>query len=151
MPRTARTTRIATLAGDAAVTDEGHTHHGREEIRPWLGSAASEYTYTTAASRPDWADEPPARRSEPASVAATPAAATSGTHEPDVEPSDSELPGAGVVDPPAHRVEHGGLRWEGELWELEFAGRAARVRDVKGLHDLAVLLARPGAQPTCPN
>lgn len=40
-------TAIATFTADAAVTDEGHTHHGREEIRTWLGSAAGEYTYTT--------------------------------------------------------------------------------------------------------
>lgn len=32
---------------DAEVTDEGKTHRGRAEIRAWLGSAASEYTYTT--------------------------------------------------------------------------------------------------------
>jgi ketosteroid isomerase-like protein len=37
---------IATFTPDAVVTDEGSTHHGREEIRTWLGSAASEYTYT---------------------------------------------------------------------------------------------------------
>jgi ketosteroid isomerase-like protein len=40
-------TAIATFTADAAVTDEGYTHRGREEIRTWLGSAASEYTYTT--------------------------------------------------------------------------------------------------------
>jgi hypothetical protein len=40
-------TALATFTADAAVTDEGYTHHGREEIRTWLGSAASEYTYTT--------------------------------------------------------------------------------------------------------
>jgi hypothetical protein len=36
------------------------------------------------------------------------------------------------------------FRREGELWEVGFSGRSARVRDAKGLHDLAVLLARPG-------
>ena len=40
-------TAIATFAADAVVTDEGRTHHGCEEIRSWLGSAAGEYTYTT--------------------------------------------------------------------------------------------------------
>jgi ketosteroid isomerase-like protein len=40
-------TAIATFTADAVVTDEGDTHHGREEIRTWLGSTASEYTYTT--------------------------------------------------------------------------------------------------------
>jgi tetratricopeptide (TPR) repeat protein len=36
------------------------------------------------------------------------------------------------------------LRRDGELWEVGFAGRSVRVRDAKGLHDLAVLLSRPG-------
>ncbi|MGW7683975.1 nuclear transport factor 2 family protein [Kribbella sp. NPDC054772] len=34
-------------ADDAKVTDEGQTHHGRNEIRAWLQSAGTEYTYTT--------------------------------------------------------------------------------------------------------
>ena len=32
---------------DAEVTDDGKTYRGRDEIRAWLGRAASEYTYTT--------------------------------------------------------------------------------------------------------
>jgi len=31
---------------DAAVTDEGHTYVGHDEIRAWLARSASEYTYT---------------------------------------------------------------------------------------------------------
>ncbi|WP_431233947.1 nuclear transport factor 2 family protein [Mycolicibacterium psychrotolerans] len=38
---------IGTFTADAAVTDEGHTVHGREAIGTWLGSAGSEYTFTT--------------------------------------------------------------------------------------------------------
>lgn len=38
---------IATLAPDAAVTDEGQTYRGHDEIRDWLGRAGSEFTYTT--------------------------------------------------------------------------------------------------------
>ncbi|MER8008803.1 hypothetical protein [Streptomyces sp. NPDC094149] len=33
---------------------------------------------------------------------------------------------------------------EGPLWHLRYAGREVRVPDSKGLHDLAVLLSRPG-------
>ncbi|WP_164842230.1 ATP-binding protein [Actinoplanes solisilvae] len=33
---------------------------------------------------------------------------------------------------------------EGELWRVGYRGRSARLRDVKGLHDLAILLSRPG-------
>lgn len=35
---------------------------------------------------------------------------------------------------------------EGELWTLTFDGTTARVKDVKGLRDIATLLARPGAE-----
>jgi hypothetical protein len=35
------------FAANAAVTDEGHTYHGRDEIRDWLGRSGSAYTYTT--------------------------------------------------------------------------------------------------------
>lgn len=38
---------IDTFTADAAVTDEGRTVHGREAIGTWLGSAGSEYTFTT--------------------------------------------------------------------------------------------------------
>jgi hypothetical protein len=36
------------------------------------------------------------------------------------------------------------FRLDGEVWTLSYAGRAVRLRDSKGLHDLAALLARPG-------
>ena len=35
------------LTEDAVVVDDGHTHRGPDQIRVWLGRAASEYTYTT--------------------------------------------------------------------------------------------------------
>lgn len=38
------------------------------------------------------------------------------------------------------------FRREGELWRLAFAGRAALLRDAKGLRDLATLLAAPGRE-----
>ena len=38
---------IKTFADDAVVTDEGNTYRGRNEISDWLGSAASEFTFTT--------------------------------------------------------------------------------------------------------
>ncbi|PND57405.1 DUF4440 domain-containing protein [Mycobacterium sp. ENV421] len=37
----------ATFTADAAVTDEGHTVHGRAAIETWLASAGNEYTFTT--------------------------------------------------------------------------------------------------------
>jgi hypothetical protein len=40
-------TAIAHYTADAVVTDEGHDHHGPEEIRAWLARSATEYTYTT--------------------------------------------------------------------------------------------------------
>jgi tetratricopeptide (TPR) repeat protein len=43
------------------------------------------------------------------------------------------------------------FRRDGEVWTLCFAGRTARLRDSKGLRDLAVVLARPGEQTAAPN
>ena len=43
-------------------------------------------------------------------------------------------------------AQFGAFRCEAGVWELRFAGRTARVKDAKGLHDLAALLARPRAQ-----
>jgi hypothetical protein len=36
------------------------------------------------------------------------------------------------------------FRRDGALWTLRYAGRTVRMRDAKGLHDLATLLASPG-------
>jgi hypothetical protein len=38
------------------------------------------------------------------------------------------------------------LRRVGDMWEVGYGGRTAYVRDVKGMHDLAKLLARPGIE-----
>jgi AAA ATPase domain len=38
------------------------------------------------------------------------------------------------------------LRRVGDMWEVGYGERTAYVRDVKGLHDLAALLARPGVE-----
>ncbi len=38
------------------------------------------------------------------------------------------------------------FRLDGEVWTLRYAGRTVRMRDSKGLRDLAVLLSRPGEQ-----
>jgi pimeloyl-ACP methyl ester carboxylesterase len=56
-----------------------------------------------------------------------------------------EFLGAPAADEPAPA---GGetFRREGEYWTLAFAGRLCRVRDAKGLHHIAHLLGRPGAQ-----
>ena len=39
-------TAISYYTPDATVVDEGNTYRGPDEIRAWLSSAASEYTYT---------------------------------------------------------------------------------------------------------
>jgi tetratricopeptide (TPR) repeat protein len=40
----------------------------------------------------------------------------------------------------------GVFRPDGDVWTLRYAGRTVRLRDSKGLRDLAVLLGRPGEQ-----
>lgn len=58
----------------------------------------------------------------------------------------------GSAEPSAPSVAAPGLtpeavfRRKGELWELAFAGQTISLPDLKGLHDLAVLLARPGVE-----
>lgn len=42
-----------------------------------------------------------------------------------------------------------GLRLEGEVWSLTYGGRTVRLRDSKGLRDLAVLLRTPGNAVHC--
>jgi hypothetical protein len=45
---------------------------------------------------------------------------------------------------PADRVTGDVFRRDGSLWTLAYAGREVRMRDAKGLRDLAVLLGSPG-------
>jgi hypothetical protein len=56
--------------------------------------------------------------------------------------------GMAAALPTADEAPAGGnvLRLEGGVWTVRFAGRTAHVKDAKGLHDLRVLLARPGAE-----
>ena len=51
--------------------------------------------------------------------------------------------GAQPSSAPVAPTEEGTLRREGEVWVLAYRGREIRLRDAKGLHDLAVLLERP--------
>ena len=39
---------LSAFAPEAKVVDDGHEFHGTEEIRAWLDSAASEFTFTRA-------------------------------------------------------------------------------------------------------
>jgi hypothetical protein len=54
-------------------------------------------------------------------------------------PSAPATTGAGAPD-------HAELVREGAVWRATYAGRTVRVRDVKGVRDLALLLARPGEE-----
>ena len=45
-------------------------------------------------------------------------------------------------------VVPGAFRRDGETWTLGYAGREVHLADAKGLHDLATLLANPGAEVT---
>jgi hypothetical protein len=51
--------------------------------------------------------------------------------------------------PPSRRSRPrltGTFRREGDVWQLTYDGTSVRLRDTKGLDDLAVLLARPGKE-----
>ena len=50
---------------------------------------------------------------------------------------------------PARRTQEeatGSLQREGDFWTLIAGGRMVRLKDVKGLHHLALLLANPGVE-----
>jgi hypothetical protein len=55
------------------------------------------------------------------------------------------VPG-GTTPPSSPEPPAGVFRLDGEVWTLRYADRTVRLRDSKGLRDLAVLLARPGEQ-----
>jgi tetratricopeptide (TPR) repeat protein len=57
--------------------------------------------------------------------------------------------GASSRPAPAPSTEAAGLVWEGATWAVTYAGETHRLRDSKGLRDLAVLLARPGEDVHC--
>jgi hypothetical protein len=57
---------------------------------------------------------------------------------------DEELPPGPDTDQPSSRFQ-----LEGAVWTLSFADRTVRLPDAKGLHDLAVLLGRPGREVHC--
>jgi hypothetical protein len=54
-------------------------------------------------------------------------------------------PGLELDAPPPVRPT-ASLRRVGDMWEVGYEGQIAYLRDVKGLHDLATLLARPGVE-----
>jgi hypothetical protein len=56
--------------------------------------------------------------------------------------SERALAALGAPAPPG--TPDARLRRVGDMWEASYRGRTAFVRDIKGLHDLAELLARPG-------
>jgi predicted ATPase len=61
--------------------------------------------------------------------------------------TDDQADGAGEAPPPP--TEAARLQREGGVWALTYAGRTVRVRDLKGLGDLAVLLQRGGEDVHC--
>ena len=59
-------------------------------------------------------------------------------------------PLGGTIQPTAPVPETGAaLAWEGATWTVSWSGKTARVRDSKGLRDLAVLLSRPQHEVHC--
>lgn len=54
--------------------------------------------------------------------------------------------GSAVPGSPPEAATAAEFRRDGEIWTLVYAGRAVRLRDTKGLRDLAALLAHPGRE-----
>ena len=49
-----------------------------------------------------------------------------------------------ATPPPLPATADAGFRHEGDYWTLAYHGTVCRLKDAKGLHDLAYLLGRPG-------
>jgi hypothetical protein len=47
---------LTTFTSDATVIDEDHAHHGSDQIRTWLTTAATEFTYTRSLINADPSD-----------------------------------------------------------------------------------------------
>jgi predicted ATPase len=60
-----------------------------------------------------------------------------------------EGPDESLTPAPPASMEAAHLRREGDVWALTYAGRTVRVRDLKGIGDLAALLRRPGEDVHC--
>jgi hypothetical protein len=84
------------------------------------------------ARRPVSADAPPAAPARPTDAAL-----------PDSGRPTAGRPG-GAAQQPDSPLPAPLFRREGPLWHLVYAGREVRLPDSKGLHDIAVLLGRPG-------
>ena len=69
-----------------------------------------------------------------------------GDPPPLAEPTSASSPVAPTESSPSGSAT---LAWEGATWAATYAGATCRLRDSKGLRDLAVLLARPGEDVHC--
>jgi tetratricopeptide (TPR) repeat protein len=65
-----------------------------------------------------------------------------------VRAQGEELPQAADIGQPG-ATDGNRFQLEGAVWTLSFADRTVRLADAKGLHDLAVLLGRPGRELHC--
>ena len=81
-------------------------------------------------------DPPPLAEPSPESPATAPPTAPAAAFPPRT-PGESSPPGSAT------------LAWEGATWAVTYAGATCRLRDSKGLRDVAVLLARPGEDVHC--
>jgi hypothetical protein len=116
-------------------------------VARYLGRSAEAETYETHARTAHRSaglvgDPPPLagarRNAEPASVP--------GSREPAVPPEPSETSEPAESSEPTDGAE---LLSEGDTWAITYAGKTRRLRDSKGLRDLAVLLSRPDEEVHC--
>jgi predicted ATPase len=85
---------------------------------------------------------------EPVGPAASRDAATASLHRARALLASEPAPAVPPSAPTRERAAAALLR-AGDVWTLEFAGRSAQLRHLKGLEDLAALLARPDAEIHC--
>ncbi|MFE2302528.1 ATP-binding protein [Streptomyces sp. NPDC059445] len=128
-----RAVRAAEEAGAIALAERIAAQTRPEET----GTAGPGPEHATGTAGSHAAGSGPGHTAHPAGSGSEHATRPSGS-----EPVEAALPaGSGPREPALPAAL---FRREGPLWRLVYAGREARLPDSKGLHDIAVLLGRPG-------
>ena len=126
---------------------------GHDDVARALLDAAPASTELSVLSEPFTAElrrlEPGAERRDPPRDIATVLRRARDALAMDPAAAAATVPAAAATSPSPGRGAIGALRREGELWNVEYADRGVVVRHLKGIADLAVLVAQPGTEVHC--
>jgi len=150
LPDSAQLVQVAVLAGCKEVADLLY-----DQLRPHAGSFCVEGIGGAFTGSVAWYLALAARflgRVEEADTYARQAQAAHrrvglvGGPPPIAGPASASPPGRPTLSPAQDTAS---MVWEGATWAVAYAGATCRLRDIKGVRDLAVLLVRPGQDVHC--